>query len=443
MSEKINIGGEILVELKRKNGKREIFKHNMMTEFGRSFALSQGINKLRYSTSKNKGTLGVIGIGNANNTINPLGVGAIPPTANPASSGGVDQTASKLCNLLMNISSGTITKKKACFMPESANLLAYAFRDTASAANEGYIDWTGDNIAFKNRVVTRYVYPSDLAGQFNCIAMSTMTPDTTYKGRAAKVQRSIARILSSSNSMPNYILYDGTYLYLYPSDLGKVNLETGEVTDHSYTVYSDFFTYPDTSSGHYATYFTYNGFPMQIYYQYSSSASNSYLYVNCKAANGTIQQWSTRLYGLGFRGAFFKNGSLYVSFQYGSTYKVTVDSTTGAMTYATTSDDVSDLLDKAYLPLDENNYIDVNWKFNGMKVPNPGIYFIHDNKLLSFAKPDLYSLSWNIGYNGTSQSSAENLLTEYGNILSFHQYDNPIVKNVGDELSVTYSYYMS
>lgn len=442
MSEKINIGGEILVELKRKNGKREIFRHNMMTEFGRSFALSQGINKLRYSTAKNRGTLVTL-CSSTYNTISPTGVGALPPVANPTSSGGVDQTASKLCNLLMNIPSGTITKKKACFMPESANLLAYAFRDTASASNEGYIDTTADNIALRNRVVTRYVYPSDLAGQFNCIAMSTMTPDTTYKGRAAKVQRSIARILSSSNSMPNYILYDGTYLYLYPSDLGKVNLETGEVTDHNYTVYSDFFTYPDTSSGHYATYFTYNGFPMQIYYQYSSSAGNSYLYVNCKAANGTIQQWSTRLYGLGFRGAFFKNGSLYVSFQYGSTYKVTVDSTTGAMTYATTSDDVSDLLDKAYLPLDENNYIDVNWKFNGLKVPNTGIYFIHDNKLLSFAKPDLYSLSWNIGYNGSSQANSENLLTEYGNILSFHQYDNPIVKNVGDELSVTYSYYMS
>lgn len=441
MSEKINIGGEILVELKRKNGKREIFKHNMMTEFGRSFALSQGINKLRYSTSKNRGTLVTL-CNNTYNTISPAGVGALPPVANPTASGGVDQTASKLCNLLMNIPSGTITKKKACFMPESANLLAYAFRDTASAANEGYIDITADNIALKNRVVTRYVYPSDLAGQFNCIAMSTMTPDATYKGRAAKVQRSIARILSAANSPLQRIMYDGTYLYLYPVELGKVNLETGEVTEHSYTQ-TNFFYLPNiTDGGSWASYFMYNGFMMQLRYEYSSSAGNSYVYLSVLKTDDTIQSWSTRLYGLGFRGAFFKNGSLYVSFQYGSTYKVTVDSTTGVMSYSTTSDDVSDLLDKAYIPLDENTYIDVNWKVNGLKINTNSLYFMHDSKLLSLALPDLYSQSWNIGYTNGSRLNSEYLLTEYGNILSFHQYDNPIVKNVGDELSVTYSYYM-
>lgn len=441
MSEKINIGGEILVELKRKNGKREIFKHNMMTEFGRSFALSQGINKLRYSTEKNRGTLATL-CSSSYNTISPAGVGNLPPTENPTASGGVNQTTSKLCNLLMNISSGTITKKKACFMPESANLLAYAFRDTASASNEGYIDTVADNIALKNRVVTRYVYPSDLAGQFNCIAMSTMTPDTTYKGRAAKVQRSIARILSAANSPLQSMLYDGTYLYLYPSDLGKVNLETGEVTEHSYTNTSFFGLPNSTDGGSWASYFMYNGFMMQLRYSYSSYADSRYMYLSVLKADGTIQEWSTRIYSITFKGCFFKNGNLYFC-RSDNNYKVIIDSTTGAMTYATTSDDVSDLLNKAYIPLDENNYIDVNWKYNGLLVNNNSLYFMHDSKLLSLALPDLYSQSWNIGYTNGSRLNSEYLLTEYGNILSFHQYDNPIVKNVGDELSVTYSYYMS
>ena len=441
MSERINIGGEILVEIKRKNGKREIFRHNMMTEFGRSFALSQGINKLKYNTTKNRGTLVTLCSGTYN-TISPTGVGAIPPTANPSS----NDTYSKLCNLLMNIPSGTITKKKAVYMPPSANLLAYAFRDTAVAVNEGYIDTTGDNIPLKNRVVTKYVYPSDLAGQFNCIAMSTLTPDSSATGKLAKVQRSIARVISSSNAIPYYFMHDADYIYL-PDGLGKVNISTGEVTAHELTNFWPRAGY----SQHFETYFMFNGFPMMA--MLDGNGSGSYCYIYVRKADGTLASVSDSMYGKSMDGIFFKNGNLYEIIS-GTKYQIYVDSTTGAISRATTSDDLSDCYRKLFMPLSETDHISPGASYNGyfntfvpsfnnVRLTSYSGYMLLDDKLMNFDHPDLYSLSWNCGYNGSSQANSENLLTEYGNILSFHQYDNPIVKNVGDELSVTYSYYMS
>ena len=421
MNDRITLKGEITVEIIRKNGKIEKHTENLLTTFGKSYCLANGINRpMNYSSGVKDSKLRI-----GNETIYPWNQAATEKTGNTL-----------LCNLLWNGLPNSISQDTSLFMPDSDSLIGYAYDGNTTGSKQGQVVNLNDGQAIKNQIVHKFQYGSDLHGSITHIGMSTSAPDGA--GAIASVLRSIAHGVYSSGNMSYYWpKSDGTLYSVFNSNPTIADLSTGELE-------------AATAMSHHRAIASYQA-PVGLFkwgnYIYVIDPNRGrygpqpILYV--LNINTGVQ---INAYNLSGKGLCVKEGHLYMVYDLNASttiYEVT-QNLDGTLNFSGTGESYTTPWNGSVVSVAGDmdtgniyNITDTNYIYSdkgaciGVNADNLG-----------------YSETFNLGgrlFNFVNQRySFENhtpyYLREYGNLLSWHEFGTPIVKNIGDTLFVTYSY---
>lgn len=444
MKERASVIGDITVELIKKHGKKEIHTENLITGFGRSFVLANGL-----STLYNAGTSQTM------NKIRKVSDSVYWPNA------GATTPPSIVCNVLLN--NPFIEEGQGLYVPTTDELIAYSYADTtASASTEGTITSIKEGTTQKKKVTRRFAYGSDIAGEFNTIATMLTTPSFA-NGSTATIKRPLRGLASEDATITsvNYMKLDEGILLLNMSDssVRQYDLATGYITTYTGTV-------PSMPSGNLLTIFKINNYTYYCTYTVSSHSSYQdvvlHLYGYDSTGTLVLNNWTladstSSVYNL-CSGLIYDNTNekYYVVTQsaagtpYGTQYEVYVNSDGLITGKGETSDTLPsvgyfnrgcfclvgqassnvyaayhgrDYAEYTFLGLDLSNYV------------NGAIQFFYNNGGYAVA----YDKLWNTGSNAWT---SDYQLCQFGNLLSYHEFATPIVKDVGDILYISYSYYI-
>lgn len=474
---KASVHGYIEIELIKKHGQRLVFHENILTQFGKSFVMSNGLAGMfgaGTTKSSNKircnGTRSYLSYGTDNT--NPVG----PYLLN---GNGTEYTdGSKITNLLLT--NPTLAVDKALYIPNSDTLAGYAVADSSASGTlkEGTVAQLKDSQDRARKIVRRFEYASDLACEFNCIAMSTINTTGTT-GRIVPMYRSIQPLVYNYSTMSYYTLNrvglgklkDGLLTFKAANNVVYTVSGTTGVIEEGGTVNEEFakqqiisvFTYGDytyvitTLAGSYSRtsrvgYYVLNtaGEVVQTYtftvsnYSYDKSYGmiyydNTFYFVDCSeqftggGANG--YEYTGYWYPLtenSVSGILEFNASTRISFKKQIPYGM--HSVIGSDTAGFTNLAIGVTGNTStYWYLEPTGFWLVDADFNkiGSETAYTGCLFNIGNQVLSLAKCEQYAQDWADKLEG---------LVEYGNLLSYHMLEQPIQKNVGDVMYVTYSY---
>lgn len=449
MSDKAAVVGQISVELIKKHGKIERIEDNLVTGFGKSFILANGLSNLfnaNTSQTKNKVDFGYFESGTYGRGY--LNAGPYFKKIPYASAIG------RVVNLLLD--SPTLTAGQGVYLPKSTELVASAYADSGASTTQGIIADLKDGTQMRKCLTRRYVYGTSVSGQFNTIA-TLLTTSNGASGCIGQLTRLLSPGLSSDTQPASFnlskllagkiiITMEDSSVYEYDMNTGVLVLSSGTWTGH-YNAAT--FIYKDN------LYVLYN----------PSSSDRSTVYIAGYDSTGTEVL------------APLSIGSSYYNSSY---FKVWYDSTTDKVylntkqtpslitTYEfTTSNDVitgtaitSDSITLPTFPFNitvpvgevTNNVYSFGANYGlqqryyvGTDGPASTSTLSSDFSVASFMYNDrLYAMSGSYytgsGSYGTEDSYA--CLMELGNLLSYHEFSTPFIKDVGDELYVSYSYYI-
>lgn len=457
MINKSRVHGYIEVELNKKHGKRILLHENMLTQFGKSVVIGNGLGGI-FTEGSNKTLNKIRCIGtrdyvyDINYPIGPYLTG----------SGTVYTDGSKITNLLLN--NPQLYSDTGLYIPDDNTLAGYAALDTSASGTlkEGTVAYVKDAQNRIRRLVRRFEYPADLACEFNTIAMATMTPTGTT-GRIIPMYRNVNPFVYNASSMSGFTiskigltkLKDG--LVSYEAADGKtytVSCITGKIEEGG-TVQTGYnkneiisvftkgnYTYVVRAlQGNYSRqmrvgYDVLDTAGNIVYNTYFSVAdwTNSYYY-------GIVYYEGEFYFVYGYSGRWYKlvdTGAGYMQFNTNTyinapitlptaTFSVVGSDSSGFTTYQFGFTYISS--SPYYLPTSfasTNNYAKV-----GNNIAYKGCLFSIGHQVLSFDYAETKEYDW--------APKLESLI-EYGNLLSYHTLDQPIQKSVGDSMFITYSY---
>lgn len=451
MINKSRVHGYIEVELNKKHGKRILLHENMLTQFGKSVVIGNGLGGI-FSESSNK-TLnkircsGIRGFASGDNyEIGPYLTGSAS-----AYTGG-----SKITNLLLN--NPQLSSDTGLYIPDDNTLAGYAALDKASSASlkEGTVAYVKDSQDRIRRLVRRFEYPVDLACEFNTIAMSTMTPTGTT-GRVIPMYRNVNPFVYNASSMQNFTiskvglhkLKDG--LVSYEAADGKtytVSCITGKIEEGGTVQNIGRNTISVFTKGNYT---------------YLVKALSGYYAEHLKIGYNVLDADGNMVYNTSFSvgdtgnycyGMIYYQGEFYLVYGYtGKWYKL-VDTGKGYMEFSEST------YITAPVTLPNNNFTVSGSESAGFKTYafyfdlrsiRPTSFFVTNSSYAKVGNSIEYTgCLFSIGHQVLSLGYAETReyawapqlesLVEYGNLLSYHTLDKPIQKSIGDSMSITYSY---
>lgn len=454
MINKSRVHGYIEVELNKKHGKRILLHENMLTQFGKSVVIGNGLGGI-FSESSNK-TLNKIrcsGIrGFASDRDYPIG-----PYLTGSNSAYTD--GSKITNLLLN--NPQLSSDTGLYIPDDNTLAGYAALDKASSASlkEGTVAYVKDSQDRIRRLVRRFEYPVDLACEFNTIAMATMTPTGTT-GRVIPMYRNVNPFVYNASSMRNFTI----------SKIGLTKIKDGLVSytaadGNTYTVSGITGKIEEGGTVHNIdsntiSVFTKGNYTYLVKALAGSYAGNVNIGYNVLDADGNIvynTSFSVGDYGNYCYGMVYYQGEFYLVYGYTGIWYKLVDKGNGYIEFDTNT------YITAPVTL-QNNYFSVigsesagfktyafNISYNSIYGTRPTAFFVTSNSYAKVGNSIPYKgCLFSIGHQVLSFNYAETKeydwapklesLVEYGNLLSYHTLDQPIQKSVGDSMFITYSY---
>ena len=462
MINKSRVHGYIEVELNKKHGKRILLHENMLTQFGKSVVIGNGLGGI-FTEGSNK-TLNKIRCSGIRGFASDSGY-QIGPYLTGSKSAYTD--GSKITNLLLN--NPQLYSDTGLYIPDDNTLAGYAALDKASSASlkEGTVSYVKDSQDRIRRLVRRFEYPTDLACEFNTIAMATMTPTGTT-GRVIPMYRNVnpfvydASLMSSftiskvglhkiKDGLVSYEAADGK-IYTVSCITGKIE-EGGTVQNmHSHTEQNIYInTISVFTKGNY-TYLV-----KAIDYRNSDMLKIGYSVLDTDGNIVYDTTFSVGAYGGYCYGMVYYEGEFY--FVYGDNgrwYKL-VDTGNGYMEFST-----STYID-ALITLPNNYFSVIGSESAGFKTyafslsyitgygVSPKAFFVTNNSYAKVGNEIAYKgCLFSVGHQVLSFGYAETKeydwapklesLIEYGNLLSYHTLDQPIQKSVGDSMFITYSY---
>ena len=404
MKDKAAVIGEITVELIKKHGSRLTRRENLVTGFGKSAIVANGLATVLSDYSNNKVTFY-----NAYNSDLFFNRRYTP--------------YAKMVNLLLD--SPNLHAGQGMYIPES-ELVAFAYKSSATAANEGTVSTIADGTSMKKKLTRRFSYGSSISGQFDTIATSMIIPDGTA-GAIINIQRKLRAEEIIDNVCCRYLKQNKVQVRTATNyDILDYNLETGEVSTSAaawpsfgqasyllstFEIGDYVYEVRETSPmRNYGTDIQIFGYDQNGVLQYTSplyQAINTYSCKHCLWYDTTAQKYY--LYADGPTYEFVLNSSGLITDIVSTSDSPTVPSTFRVLCGTA---DASIYVDrqKTYASPEGTTYYTTE--------NNNGIAFQYNNR--SFNKS----------------------LTEFGNLISYHTFSVPFIKDVGDILNVSYSYFI-
>lgn len=439
MSDKAAVIGQIRVELIKKHGKIERIEDNLVTGFGKSFVLANGLATLFAGNTTQTGNK--ITFGDTNKTPGPY----FPQQPTNANLGYVT-------NLLLN--NPTLAAGQGFYLPGAEELVASAYADSGAGATRGIVTELKAGTQMRKCLTRRYVYGTSVSGQFDTIATLLTTPDLA-SGRMGRLIRLLSTGLSTDiqpSSVNLSRLHDGKIMinmsdssvYEYDMLTGVLTLSSGTWTPHYFAstfIYNDnlYIIYSEGNSRYDRIDIVgYNSAGVEILAPinigggnfssgclrvwYDNTTDKVYLNIDSSPSLAGTYEFTTSA-GV-ITGKQITSDSITIpSFSYGVAVPVG-EVTDNIYTFAS-----SYFSYRAYLSLDgpaSANILNLN---------SNGPCFMLNNRL--------YAIAGKYITGGSQYMSTVNVaLTEYGNLLSYHTFSTPFIKDVGDELYVSYSYYI-
>lgn len=458
MINKSRVHGYIEVELNKKHGKRILLHENMLTQFGKSVVIGNGLGGI-FSESSNKTLNKIRCIGTRDYVYNinyPIG-----PYLTGSDSAYTD--GSKITNLLLN--NPQLSSDTGLYIPDDNTLAGYAALDKASSTSlkEGTVAYVKDSQDRIRRLVRRFEYPTDLACEFNTIAMATMTPTGTT-GRIIPMYRNVNPFVYNASSMSSftiskvglhkikdglvsYTAADGN-TYTVSGITGKIEGGTVQAGYNKKEIISVF------TKGNYtyvvrALQYHYSVDTTRIGYDVLDTDGNTvYSTYFSKATYPTSYSWGIVYYEGEFYFVDGENGRWYKLVDTGNGYMeysvdtyITAPITLPTAAFSVIGSESSGFTtyqvglsiygsNSYYLPrsfaITNSSYAKV-----GSSIAYGGCLFSIGHQVLSFGYAETKEYDW--------APKLESLI-EYGNLLSYHTLDKPIQKSVGDTMFITYSY---
>lgn len=433
MSDKLAIRGKITVELIRKNGKREITEENFLTNFGKQFAMANGLNRLMFTDN-------TVPLSRLEYLGGPFGT----PSATTRKTG-----LAVMSNVLLNLARN-VTEADSLFACRSGELVAYAYQPTTPAGSVGSLVDLGSNSGMGNNIKRRYQYDTQLAATITHIGIMTTTPDGA-NGRVYPTMRSISPYNYSNTALinkflPGYACGLGTKkLCVNPGGTGiVVDAETGVVSDTGYV------DGPAPTSGSYNfVWFKWGNYVYKLYQDSDKRfvKANIYDATTGSLVSSNVSYGTTWMSGNKVCMRYFPDtGKLYLIRKYSSEttcyrHEFTLDAS-GKLVYNSTetAGEDTDFIENAIPASDGTTYY---------HVANTKVYDAYGN-LIGFLVNSVYQNNdafYNTDFfllDGQLSSlytfGNDKLLQTYGNLISMHPFSTPIVKNAGDALYVTYEY---
>lgn len=447
----IPVRGEITIDIKRKHGAREQKVYNMLTTFGKSYMLANGLaRQYGVNTSHSRNKVYIQGKDRyTSNYENQTG-----PYLN--NYGSVVTAGSRICNLLLN--NPALSVNKSLYIPSLDDVSGFAFTDTASTASlkEGIVAPLADNTRVDNAIVRRFQYGADLACEFDTIAMSTKALGGTAAsyGRIVPQFRSIMPIVYSSGS------HTIEYVGLHQLSEGKLIFKDS-ATDIAYTLNLESGIivqggdadipagYSSITGNSYISAFKYNNYTYVTYW-FSPMYGSRYMKYDVYDSTGT--RIAHDLTAAGENSIVYYNNKFYAAGS--STWYEMVENESGIL-QADTSLSIA-----APVVLDSNyNYSTCGDALGGYTVFGytagssiQTAYFLDtDYNVVTQGQSTKMLFSYNGVVYSVGQGEAQTYnwankadgLIEFGNLLSFHTLSETITKNVGDLMYVTYAYTMN
>lgn len=454
------VHGYIEIEILKKHGKRLIHRENMLTQFGKSYVLSNGFGGLFNDAcnykSNNIRLVGERPWGESNSIGEPFGPYCGYNTYKWT--GG-----SKITNMLLN--NPALTQDTGLYIPGD-ELAGYAYADSQQSGQlaEGVTTQLSDSQQRNNRIVRKFAYPADLACEFNTIAMSTYTPDG-LAGRIVPIFRSISPFVYSSSQMSGSVINkvgphaiaSNSIIYKAANDATyNLAVNTGIFTEGSGLWWGD--------KRQILSVFVYGNYTYVVYMAQGTYTDTSRIKIDVlQSSDGTVvntMSFTVRDYSSYYAyGLVYYDNTFYFVDGYAELWYPLTENSSGYLDWSS-STSVSPLVTLAtgmYTAVGnaqagyKNAKIGftyqstMDWKYT------PTSWQLLDSTFTATTPSTSYTgLLFNIGNGlytlGAGESAAADWankldgLIEYGNLLSFHVLNESITKNVGDILYVTYAY---
>lgn len=407
MRDKSSVIGEITVELIKKHGVRHVRKENLVTGFGRSAIAANGLATIFMNVNQNKITY--------NEGVNP------DPSASSVAYYPLYSRSApdcKVVNLLLN--QPTLQAGQGIYKPND-ELVAFAYAASATAANEGVIADLTDGTSMKKRLTRRFAYGSSITGTFDTIATSVVTP-TGGAGYLVTIPHYIDATRTVADVSVRYIKSGKLQLLMSDNSVLDYDLTTG-----TYTTSAEAFPVAHSSSNLLMSMIEIGDY---IYELRGFQSELTYITIHGYDSTGTNVYTS-----LAIRDPFGSELSLYYSSSADKYYITSPNSarelvlnSNGLITDITnTSDTVTKPAYARFLcgNKDSNIFISAGYIYSA----------ITDGADSRYKAPAIPAFI----YNGRMFSAS---LTEIGNLISYHTFSTPFIKDAGDILNVSYSYYI-
>ena len=454
----IPVHGEITIELKRKHGRMEKKVYNMLTQFGKSYVLANGLarqygvntahyrNKI-YIQGKDAGTAGQ--------------TAQTGPYLNDYRDSYIKTDGSRICNMLLN--NPPLNVNKGLYLPTSSELAAFAYADSSvsGALNEGSVAILADQGRKDNAIVRRFQYGTDLACEFDTIAMSTKVPGNTGStyGRIVPQFRSVLPIVYSSSieierigvhklSEGKLVIEAGLYGNTYTLDLNSGIIVPGGTAN----VYVNH--YDGTRANSTITAFSYGNYTYVIYV--NNDGFSSGLRYAVYDSTGTLVAANKELnsgYGLVYYNNKFyavTSGTWYEMVEGTNSYLEVDTSASITAPYSLSSSNLYAVMGtptggytniSCYYRYYSNtggttykSFLDSEFNITTAELNENAMMFSYNGAIYSVGAGEAQEYDWANKVDG---------LIEFGNLLSFHTLSETITKNVGDLMYVTYAYTMN
>lgn len=440
MSDKAAVIGQIRVELIKKHGKIERIEDNLVTGFGKSFVLTNG--------------LATLFAGNTTQTGNKITFGVTDKKPGPYFPQQPTNTnLGYITNLLLN--NPTLTAGQGFYLPGAEELVASAYTDSGASTTQGIITELKAGTQMRKCLTRRYVYGTSVSGQFNTIATLLTTPDGA-SGKFGMLTRLLSPGLSTdiqpSSLNLSKLLADKIIINMSDSSVYEYDMLTGVLAISS-----------GTWTGHYnAATFIYKD---NLYILYNPDSSDrSTVYIAGYDSTGTEILSPTTIGSSYYNSSYFKvwydstTDKVYLNTaqtpSLANTYEFTVlnniitgtQITADSITIPTFPYNIAVLIGEvtnniysygSSYGLRDRYYLGTDGPASTttLNLQYGAACFIYENRLYGISGRYVNGSNQYIQYTSTS-------LIEFGNLLSYHTFSTPFIKDVGDELYVSYSYYI-
>lgn len=407
MKDRTSVIGEITVELIKKHGNRLVRRENLVTGFGRSAIIANGLSTIFTDASMNKIEVSSLGISDRGYEGNYFFFQrSTPPQA-------------KVVNLLLN--QPAVQPGQGVYKPTASELVAFAYNSSVSAANEGAVTDLADGTSMKKKLTRRFSYGSSIAGTFDTIATSLVTPSGNA-GSVIKIPKYVASA-DVNRISARYLKTGKVQLLLSGNSVVDYDLATGVVTQSSeaFPSYAYSNTYAVFEIGDYVYEInTYSSQNVGTCVIYGFDSTGSLVYTSSSMSGSSTSDMINFWYDETADKYYLTAGE---SSSYH--YELVLNSSGLITNIQVTSDSITLPASQRIMVGTKDSHIYTNGRSIFAELTDTAYYTASDYPVFLFN-----------GHTFTKQ------IAELGNLISYHTFSVPFVKDVGDILNVSYSYFI-